>query len=80
MAPRDEITLRWGDLRMDLAALDPAQVGRPIIFIVPPAFISEACIDGAQEITYCIIDRAGNNSRWAPARVVNTDHLTHDTV
>lgn len=80
MAPRDEITLRWGDLRMDLAALDPAQVGRPIIFIVPPTFINEACIDGAQEITYCIIDRAGNNSRWAPARIVNTDHLTHDTV
>jgi hypothetical protein len=76
MAPRDEITVRWGDLRMDLPTLDPGQVNMPITFTVPPDVIREACIEDAQEMTYCIIDRAGNNSRWAPARLVNTSKIT----
>lgn len=80
MALRDEITLRWGDLRMDLAPLDPAQVDMPITFTIPAVFIREACIEGAQEITYCVIDRAGNNSRWAPARTINTGEITHAVV
>lgn len=78
MAPRDEITLRWGDLRMDLAALEPGEVNLPITFTVPPGFIREACSEGAQEMTYCIIDRAANNSRWAPARIVNTGPIALD--
>lgn len=75
MAAHDEITLRWGDLRMDLPALSADEVGMPVTFTVPPEFIREACVEEAQEITYCIIDRAGNNSRWAPTRVINTSNI-----
>ncbi|MGV8921213.1 MAG: hypothetical protein ACOH2R_26130 [Pseudomonas sp.] len=68
MAAKDEITLRWGDLRMDLPAIDPEDVGKPITLKVPPTLIREAGEDEQLEVTYCVIDRVGNNSRWAPPR------------
>ncbi|MFW0759308.1 hypothetical protein ACN1C3_32085 [Pseudomonas sp. H11T01] len=68
MAAEDEITLRWGDVRMDLPKVKACEVGKPINVWVPPAVILEAGEDNQLEITYCILDRVGNNSRWAPAR------------
>jgi len=68
MAADDEITLRWGDARMDLPPLKASDVGQPIQVWVPPAIILEAGEDLRLEVTYCILDRVGNNSRWAPAR------------
>ncbi|HWT69139.1 MAG TPA: hypothetical protein VN214_08515 [Pseudomonas sp.] len=70
MAEGDEITLRWGDVRMDLHGLKACDVGLPIRVWVPPAIITEAGEDLRLEVTYCILDRVGNNSRWAPARTV----------
>ncbi|KAB0493685.1 hypothetical protein [Pseudomonas vancouverensis] len=70
MARDDEITLRWGDVRMDLPKLEAHDVGQPIQVWVPPAIIVEAGEDPRLEVTYCILDRVGNNSRWAPARVL----------
>lgn len=70
MAEGDEITLRWGDVRMDLPPIKPCEVGLPIRIWVPPANIIEAGEDLRLEVTYCILDRAGNNSRWAPARTL----------
>ena len=70
MAVDDEITLRWGDVRMDLPRLKASDVGQPIQVWVPPAIILEAGEDLRQEVTYCILDRVGNNSRWAPARTL----------
>lgn len=66
----DEITLRWGDSRIDLPVITREQVGRPITFHVPGAFIKEAGTDLHHEVTYCIIDRVGNNSLWAPPRTI----------
>ncbi|TPG77260.1 hypothetical protein [Pseudomonas arsenicoxydans] len=68
MAVDDEITLRWGDVRMDLPRLKADEVGQPIQVWVPPAIILEAGEDLRLEVTYCILDRVGNNSRWAPPR------------
>ena len=68
MAAEDEITLRWGDVRMDLPKVKADEVGKPINVWVPPAVILEAGEDNQLEITYCILDRVGNNSRWAPTR------------
>ena len=68
MAVDDEITLRWGDVRMDLPRLKAGEVGQPIQVWVPPAIILEAGEDLRLEVTYCILDRVGNNSRWAPPR------------
>ncbi|VVO63800.1 hypothetical protein [Pseudomonas fluorescens] len=68
MATDDEITLRWGDVRMDLPRLKADEVGQPIQVWVPPAIILEAGEDLRLEVTYCILDRVGNNSRWAPPR------------
>ena len=68
MAIGDAITLRWGDVRMDLPRLRPIEVGQPIQVWVPPAIILEAGEDLRLEVTYCILDRVGNNSRWAPPR------------
>lgn len=68
MAAEDEITLRWGDVRMDLPKVKADEVGKPINVWVPPAVILEAGEDNQLEITYCILDRVGNSSRWAPAR------------
>jgi hypothetical protein len=70
MAVDDEITLRWGDVRMDLPRLKASDVGQPIQVWVPPAIILEAGEDLRLEVTYCILDRVGNNSRWAPARTL----------
>ncbi|WP_458373609.1 hypothetical protein [Pseudomonas laurylsulfatiphila] len=70
MAVDDEITLRWGDVRMDLPPLKSADVGQPIHVWIPPAIILEAGEDLHLEVTYCILDRVGNNSRWAPARTL----------
>lgn len=68
MAIDDEITLRWGDVRMDLPKLAAADIGRCIQVWVPPAIILEAGEDLRLEVTYCVLDRVGNNSRWAPVR------------
>ncbi|MGE8177236.1 hypothetical protein [Pseudomonas fluorescens] len=70
MAADDEITLRWGDVRMDLPRIKPDEVGHPINVWVPSAVILEAGEDNRLEVTYCILDRAGNNSRWAPVRTL----------
>ena len=70
MAADDEITVRWGDVRMDLPRLKASDVGEPIQVWVPPAIILEAGEDLRLEVTYCILDRMGNNSRWAPARTL----------
>jgi hypothetical protein len=70
MAVDDEITLRWGDVRMDLPRLKAQEVDRPIHVWIPPAVILEAGEDLRLEVTYCILDRVGNNSRWAPARTL----------
>lgn len=66
----DEITLRWGDMRMDFPALTEQQVDSAIRLHVPGALIREAGNDAHQEVTYCVIDRVGNNSLWAPARSI----------
>ncbi|MFJ2445676.1 hypothetical protein [Pseudomonas sp. NPDC087626] len=70
MATADAITLRWGDVRLDLPKVKPGEVGKPINLWVPPAVILEAGEDSRLEVTYCILDRVGNNSRWAPARLL----------
>ncbi|MHC8404790.1 MULTISPECIES: hypothetical protein [unclassified Pseudomonas] len=70
MAVDDEVTLRWGDVRMDLPKLTASDVGQPIQVWVPPAIIIEAGEDPRLDVTYCILDRVGNNSRWAPARTL----------
>ena len=70
MAADDAVTLRWGDARMDLPKLQPDDVGRPLQVWVPPEVIAQAGEDSRLDVTYCIIDRVGNNSRWAPARTL----------
>lgn len=70
MAPHDEITLSWGDLRMDLPPLQPDEVGDAVEFVVPSALISEAGGGQTLPATYRIIDRVGNNSSWAPVREI----------
>ncbi|WP_460097546.1 hypothetical protein [Pseudomonas sp. H3_C08] len=70
MAEDDAITLRWGDVRMDLAPVTAADIGLPIRVWVPPSVIVEAGEDLRLDVTYCILDRVGNNSRWAPPRTL----------
>jgi hypothetical protein len=70
MEAYDEITLRWGDVRMDLPVLTDKDVGHPIKVHVPASIIEEAGDDLRQEVTYCVIDRVGNNSLWAPPRSI----------
>ncbi|UQS14573.1 hypothetical protein [Pseudomonas sp. HS6] len=70
MAEGDEITLRWGDARMDLPRITQSGVGHGIQVWVPPAIIVEAGEDLRLDVTYCIIDRVGNNSRWAPPQAL----------
>ncbi|MEE4814112.1 hypothetical protein V2K35_13420 [Pseudomonas alliivorans] len=74
MAAHDEITVRLGDLRMDLPPLTQEDIGEPIDLVVPADLIMEA---GEQqlEVTYCIIDRVGNNSLWAPPREIKIPAL-----
>jgi hypothetical protein len=76
MAPHDEITVRWGDLRMDLPPLTAEDVGAPVSLVVPPALIIEAGDEQRLEVTYCVIDRVGNNSLWAPPREINVQALS----
>ncbi|HEY0289282.1 MAG TPA: hypothetical protein VGC62_20130 [Pseudomonas sp.] len=66
----DEITLRWGDSRIDLPIVTSEQVGKAIRFHLPGTFINDAGIDEEHEVTYCVIDRVGNNSMWAPPRSI----------
>jgi hypothetical protein len=80
MAPLDEITLLLGDVRMDLLPLSTANVGKAIEVIVPAAIIREASDEPTLEMTYCVIDRVGNNSRWAPSRTLNTNLLSANAV
>ncbi|MBC3779040.1 hypothetical protein [Pseudomonas sp. SWRI99] len=70
MAEGDEITLRWGDVRMDLTPVTAADLDLPIQVWVPPAVIVEAGEDLRLDVTYCVIDRVGNNSNWAPPRTL----------
>lgn len=70
MTADDAITLRWGDVRMDLPRIKPCEVGKPINIWVPPEIILEAGEDLRLEVTYCILDRVGNNSLWAPPRTL----------
>lgn len=70
MASHDCLTLRWGDLRLDLPPLLPGQVGLPINGRIPKKVVREAGQDDHLEATYCILDQVGNPSGWAPARQV----------
>ncbi|MEO8489258.1 hypothetical protein [Pseudomonas sp.] len=71
MATGDAITLRWGDVRLDLPKIQAKCVGLAVQVWVPSAVIIEAGEDSRLDVTYCILDRVGNNSRWAPARTLN---------
>ena len=66
----DAITLRWGDVRLDLPKIQALEVGLAVQVWVPSSMITEAGDDCRLEVTYCILDRVGNNSRWAPARML----------
>ncbi|MFO2466191.1 hypothetical protein OOJ96_22785 [Pseudomonas sp. 15FMM2] len=79
MAVDDEITLRWGDSRLDLPRIEAHDVGRPVQVWVPPALIQEAGDDHRLDVTYCILDWVGNNSRWAPARTLSIAALNPAT-
>lgn len=68
MAGGDQITLCWGDLRLDLPVLAQHQVGKPIKAKIPLALIQEWGPDPHLQLSYCILDRVGNRSIWAPAR------------
>ncbi len=70
MASGDAITLRWGDVRMDLPKIQAGTVGLAVQVWVPSTVIVEAGDDSRVEVTYCVLDRVGNNSRWAPARTL----------
>ena len=70
MTTGDAITLRWGDVRLDLPKIQPKAVGHAVQVWVPSTLIVEAGDDSRLEVTYCILDRVGNNSRWAPARTL----------
>ncbi|KTC50619.1 hypothetical protein AO262_09790 [Pseudomonas fluorescens ABAC62] len=70
MTRGDAITLRWGDVRLDLPRIQAKDVGQPVHVWVPSTLILEAGDDSRVEVTYCILDRVGNNSRWAPARAL----------
>ncbi|MEG8232834.1 hypothetical protein [Pseudomonas orientalis] len=70
MASGDAITLRWGDVRMDLPKIQARDIGLAVQVWVPSAVIIEGGDDCRLEVTYCILDRVGNNSRWAPARTL----------
>lgn len=70
MASDDEITVLWGDVRMDLPKLRKVDIDKPVSVFIPPEIIQEAGEDPKLQITYCVIDRVGNNSRWAPSRTL----------
>ncbi len=70
MTTGDAITLRWGDVRMDLPKITAKGIGLAVQVWVPSAVIVEAGDDCRLEVTYCILDRVGNNSCWAPTRTL----------
>jgi hypothetical protein len=70
MSTGDAITLRWGDVRMDLPKITARSVGLAVHVWVPSALIVEAGDDCRLEVTYCILDCVGNNSCWAPTRTL----------
>lgn len=70
MAPLDAITLRWGDLSLDLPTLQRRDIGKVVHTRVPRSMVLEGGRDEHLEVTYCIIDRVGNHSGWAPPRAV----------
>ena len=70
MTPGDAITLRWGDVRMDLPKIQAKSVGQAVQVWVPSTVIVEAGDECRLEVTYCILDCVGNNSCWAPARTL----------
>ncbi len=70
MAWLDQVTLLWGDLRLDLPPLHANQLGVPLTGRVPKSLVREAGADPRLEVSYCILDRVGNPSGWAPARAV----------
>ena len=70
MSSGDAITLRWGDVRLDLPKIQAKSVGMAVQVWVPPHVIIEAGDDCRLDVTYCILDRVGNNSRWAPSRTL----------
>lgn len=55
---------------MDLPPLTAEDVGEPVDLVIPPALIIEGGDEQLLEVTYCIIDRVGNNSLWAPPREI----------
>lgn len=65
MAEGDEITLRWGDVRLDLPALDADAIGLAVHGEIPRALVIEAGADDFLDISYCVLDRVGNSSQWA---------------
>ncbi|MBV6289475.1 hypothetical protein [Pseudomonas aegrilactucae] len=67
MAEGDAITVRWADLRLDLTPLRAKAVGTGVVGVIPRELILEAGADEHLEASYCILDRVGNCSRWAPA-------------
>jgi hypothetical protein len=71
MATGDAITLRWGDVRLDLPKIQAKDVGSTVRMWVPSTVIVEAGDNCRLDVTYCILDRVGNNSRWAPPRILN---------
>ncbi|WP_338484775.1 hypothetical protein VRB53_01050 [Pseudomonas trivialis] len=70
MSSGDAITLRWGDVRMDLPKISARGVGLAVQVWVPSGVIAEGGDDCRLEVTYCVLDRVGNNSRWAPTRTL----------
>ena len=70
MTTGDAITLRWGDVRMDLPKVQARGIGLAVQVWVPATVIAEAGDDCRLEVTYCILDRVGNTSHWAPSRTV----------
>lgn len=67
MAEGDAITVRWADLRLDLTPLQAEAVGAAVEGVIPRELILEAGEDDRLEASYCILDRVGNSSQWAPA-------------
>ncbi|WP_348747911.1 hypothetical protein [Pseudomonas rhodesiae] len=70
MTAGDAITLRWGDVRMDLPEIQARGIGLAVQVWVPAMVIAEAGDDCRLEVTYCILDRVGNTSHWAPSRTL----------
>lgn len=66
-ASGDLITVRWGDLRVDLAPLAKAKDTARIAAFIPRDLILEAGPDPFLDVSYYILDQVGNGSGWAPS-------------